>query len=199
MVTSITGLSAVGAAAILAQTGDPTRFTTARALVEHAGLAPREKLSGTFTGRTKLTGQGPAQPAPSRLAGGLGRPTRQPCLCRPLPAPDQPRRQQTQPHPSPNRHRRSHPATPACRHHHRPTPGSTHRHPRHTTNRHPNPGGRLPIRAATERSVGASPTRHRDTHHDLAGNHRQPRPSSPRPDYTLLGSTPSPLCRDHDR
>ncbi|WUI72245.1 IS110 family transposase [Nocardia sp. NBC_00403] len=42
----------------MAQTGDPARFTTARALVEHAGLAPREKLSGTFTGRTKLTGQG---------------------------------------------------------------------------------------------------------------------------------------------
>jgi transposase len=58
LVTSITGLSAVGAAAILAQTGDPRRFATARALVKHAGLAPREKLSGTFTGRTKLTGQG---------------------------------------------------------------------------------------------------------------------------------------------
>ncbi|HZJ05190.1 MAG TPA: IS110 family transposase [Nocardioidaceae bacterium] len=58
LVTSITGLSAVGAAAILAETGDPTRFATARALVKHAGLAPREKLSGTFTGRTKLTGQG---------------------------------------------------------------------------------------------------------------------------------------------
>ncbi|MFQ6331951.1 transposase [Nocardia sp. CWNU-33] len=58
LVTSITGLSAVGAAAILAETGDPARFATARALVEHAGLAPREKLSGTFTGRTKLTGQG---------------------------------------------------------------------------------------------------------------------------------------------
>ena len=57
-VTSITGLSAVGAAAILAQTGDPRRFATARALVKHAGLAPREKLSGAFTGRTKLTGQG---------------------------------------------------------------------------------------------------------------------------------------------
>ena len=54
LVTSITGISAVGAAAILAETGDPTRFATARA----AGLAPREKLSGTFTGRTKLTGQG---------------------------------------------------------------------------------------------------------------------------------------------
>ena len=58
LVTSIHGLSPVGAAAILAQTGDPTRFATARALVKHAGLAPREKSSGTFTGRTKLTGQG---------------------------------------------------------------------------------------------------------------------------------------------
>jgi transposase len=58
LVTSITGISAVGAAAILAETGDPRRFATARALVKHAGLAPREKLSGTFTGRTKLTGQG---------------------------------------------------------------------------------------------------------------------------------------------
>jgi transposase len=58
LVTSITGLSPVGAAAILAETGDPRRFATARALVKHAGLAPREKLSGTFTGRTKLTGQG---------------------------------------------------------------------------------------------------------------------------------------------
>jgi transposase len=58
LVTSITGLSAVGAAAILAQTGDPRRFATGRALVKHAGLAPREKLSGAFTGRTRLTGQG---------------------------------------------------------------------------------------------------------------------------------------------
>ena len=58
LTTSIHGLSPVGAAAILAETGDPHRFATARALVKHAGLAPREKLSGTFTGRTKLTGQG---------------------------------------------------------------------------------------------------------------------------------------------
>ena len=27
-------------------------------MVKHAGLAPREKLSGAFTGRTRLTGQG---------------------------------------------------------------------------------------------------------------------------------------------
>lgn len=58
LATSIHGLSPVGAAAILAETGDPTRFTTARALVKHAGLAPREKKSGTFTGKSKLTGQG---------------------------------------------------------------------------------------------------------------------------------------------
>jgi transposase len=58
LVTSIAGLSPVGAAAILAETGDPRRFATARALARHAGLAPREKLSGAFAGRTRLTGQG---------------------------------------------------------------------------------------------------------------------------------------------
>jgi transposase len=45
LVTSITGISSVGAAAILAQTGDPRRYTTARALVKHAGLASRQKSS----------------------------------------------------------------------------------------------------------------------------------------------------------
>jgi len=58
VVTSIPGLSPVGAAAMLAETGDPTRFATARAMVKHAGLAPRENTSGKFTGRTTLTGQG---------------------------------------------------------------------------------------------------------------------------------------------
>jgi transposase len=58
LVTSITGLPPVGAAAILAETGGPRRFATARALVKHAGPAPREKLSGAFTGRARLTGQG---------------------------------------------------------------------------------------------------------------------------------------------
>jgi transposase len=58
LVSSIDGVSPIGAAAILAETGDPKRFASARALVKHAGLAPREKLSGTYVGRTKLTGQG---------------------------------------------------------------------------------------------------------------------------------------------
>lgn len=58
LVTSIDGLSPVGAAAILAETGDLHRYTSARAVVKHAGLAPRERMSGTFTGRARLTGAG---------------------------------------------------------------------------------------------------------------------------------------------
>jgi transposase len=58
LVCSIKGLSAVGAAAILAETGDLRRFSSARAVVKHAGLAPRERMSGTFTGKARLTGAG---------------------------------------------------------------------------------------------------------------------------------------------
>ena len=58
LATSIDGLSPVGAAAILAETGDLTRFTSARAMVKLAGLAPRERLSGTFTGKARLSGAG---------------------------------------------------------------------------------------------------------------------------------------------
>ena len=58
LVCSIDGLSAVGAAAILAETGDLSRFTSARAVVKHAGLAPRERMSGKFTGKARLTGAG---------------------------------------------------------------------------------------------------------------------------------------------
>jgi transposase len=58
LAASITGLSAIGAAAILAETGDPRRFTTGRPPVKHAGLAPRQKNYGNYTGRTRTTGQG---------------------------------------------------------------------------------------------------------------------------------------------
>ena len=61
LATSIDGLSPVGAAAILAETGDLTRFTSARAVVKHAGLAPRERKSGTFTGKARVTGAGRPQ------------------------------------------------------------------------------------------------------------------------------------------
>jgi transposase len=58
LVTSIDGLSAVGAAAILAEAGDPARFDCARSWVKHAGLCPRANESGTFAGQTKVSGRG---------------------------------------------------------------------------------------------------------------------------------------------
>jgi transposase len=61
LVTSIPGLSAVGAAAILAETGDPARFTSARALVKHAGLCPRDNASGSYQGKTGISGRGRPQ------------------------------------------------------------------------------------------------------------------------------------------
>jgi hypothetical protein len=55
---SIPGVSAIGVAAILAESGDPTRFDSPRALVKHAGLCPRENNSGTSTGRSRISGRG---------------------------------------------------------------------------------------------------------------------------------------------
>jgi transposase len=58
LVESIPGLSAVGAGAILAETGDPTRFASARSLVKHAGLCPRDNSSGSYEGKTTISGRG---------------------------------------------------------------------------------------------------------------------------------------------
>jgi len=58
LVTTIDGLSAVGAAAILAEAGDPARFDCARTWVKHAGLCPRANESGAFAGATKVSGRG---------------------------------------------------------------------------------------------------------------------------------------------
>jgi transposase len=58
LLAGIPGLSVVGAAAILAETGDPARFDTARALVKHAGLCPRANESGRHTGRTTISRRG---------------------------------------------------------------------------------------------------------------------------------------------
>jgi transposase len=58
LVTTIHGLSVVGAAAILAETGDPARYDCARTWVKHAGLCPRANESGNFQGTTKLSRRG---------------------------------------------------------------------------------------------------------------------------------------------
>lgn len=58
LASSIPGVTATGVAAILAESGDPTRFDSPRALVKHAGLCPRENNSGTSTGRSRISGRG---------------------------------------------------------------------------------------------------------------------------------------------
>ena len=58
LVTTIAGLTAAGAAAILAETGDPARFATPRSLVKHAGLCPRDNASGGYQGKTSISGRG---------------------------------------------------------------------------------------------------------------------------------------------
>jgi transposase len=159
LATSITGLSAIGAAAILAETGDPNRFATARAVVKHAGLAPREKLSGTFIAPHETDRARTARTAAGGVASGLGRATRQPGLRRPVHPPDQQTAQQTHRPPSPGRDRRSDPAAPARRHHHRPTLGPDRRHPWHQTFRG-DAHRRLTAADGPSSRVGASPTRH---------------------------------------
>jgi transposase len=58
LVTTIPGLTAVGAAVILAQTGDPARYDTPRTWVKHAGLAPQANESGKYRGKTRHSGRG---------------------------------------------------------------------------------------------------------------------------------------------
>ena len=58
LVRTLPGLSLTGAATILAETGDPSRFTHARAWVKHAGLCPRANESGNYQGHTRTSGRG---------------------------------------------------------------------------------------------------------------------------------------------
>jgi transposase len=58
LVRTLPGLSLTGAATILAETGDPKRFTHPRAWVKHAGLCPRANESGTYQGQTRTSGRG---------------------------------------------------------------------------------------------------------------------------------------------
>ena len=54
----IPGLSAVGAAAILAETGDPRRYDSSSSLVKHAGLSPAGNASGVFEGQAHISRRG---------------------------------------------------------------------------------------------------------------------------------------------
>ena len=54
----IPGLTATGAAAILAETGDPRRYDSSSSLVKHAGLSPSENASGAFEGQAHISRRG---------------------------------------------------------------------------------------------------------------------------------------------
>jgi transposase len=55
---SVDGLSAIGAVAILAETGDPARYGGPRSWPKHAGICPRANESGSYRGQTKTSGRG---------------------------------------------------------------------------------------------------------------------------------------------
>lgn len=58
VLATIEGLSLQVAACILAETGDPARFGSSRALVKHAGLAPCDNSSGNRAGQAKISRRG---------------------------------------------------------------------------------------------------------------------------------------------
>ena len=54
----IPALSAVGAAAILAETGGPRRYDSSSSLARHAGMSPSDNASGTFLGDAHISRRG---------------------------------------------------------------------------------------------------------------------------------------------
>ena len=54
----VPGLTATGAAAILAETGDPRRYDSSSSLVKHAGMAPSDNASGAFAGQAHISRRG---------------------------------------------------------------------------------------------------------------------------------------------
>jgi transposase len=58
LVCTIPGLSAIGAAQILSETGDPGRYDCAKTWAKHAGVCPVANESGRFRGQTKVSGRG---------------------------------------------------------------------------------------------------------------------------------------------
>jgi transposase len=54
----IPGLTLTGAAAILAEAGDPGRYETSSSLVKHAGLSPSDNASGASEGASRISRRG---------------------------------------------------------------------------------------------------------------------------------------------
>ena len=54
----VPGLTAVGAAAILAEAGDPRRYDSSSSLARHAGMSPAGNASGAFEGQAHISRRG---------------------------------------------------------------------------------------------------------------------------------------------
>jgi transposase len=54
----VPGLTLTGAAAILAEAGDPRRYETSSSMVKHAGLSPSDNASGAFEGASRISRRG---------------------------------------------------------------------------------------------------------------------------------------------
>ena len=54
----IPALTAVGAAAILAETGDPRHYDSSSSLARHAGMSPSDNASGAFAGQAHISRRG---------------------------------------------------------------------------------------------------------------------------------------------
>jgi transposase len=54
----IPGLTLLGAAVILAEAGDPSRYQTSSSVVKHSGLSPADKASGAFEGQSHISRRG---------------------------------------------------------------------------------------------------------------------------------------------
>ena len=177
LVTSIPGLSAVGAATILAETGDPTRFSSARALVKHAGLCPRDNASGTYQGKTAISGRGRPELRLAAWRAVFAALQHNPVLAArhahltgraDNPLTDTQARVAVAGQPAaPAARRDHHPHRLGPRRRRRPRPRRQHRRP-------PPPPERAPLTTG-----GASSHRRRD--HDPATDHEQPRPSPTKP------------------
>lgn len=128
---SIPGLSPVDAAAILGRDRRPAPLHQ----LPCRGQARRTRTTPTHVRHLRRTcppdRRRPTAPTDRGLARGLGRGEEQPCLCRPLSAPDHARDEQAQAHPGPDSPRRRDPAPTPCGHQYRPDMGSRDRHPRH--------------------------------------------------------------------
>ena len=129
LVSSIDGLTAVGAAAILAETGDLTRFAARGRWSSTPGCARGTTPAAQHQGKTSISGKGRPGLRLAAWRAVWARPAEQPGARRPVPVSDHPRAQPAGPPASPRGLRGGAAALAARRGHRRVRLGPRHRRP----------------------------------------------------------------------